>query len=157
MRGPRDFGTGEDSYRPLPALSGRAARPIRDPVVHHSNGGMFGIRQGQWEAEVGLGSGGLSPLAGMEQAPGGPAGQLYDLSKDPGEQYNLYQIYSDVADRLSTLLEKYKSQGYSRPMGPSGTGRPAARSKAWPVRDPRQPDDQQHLWQLQVPAAGVRA
>ena len=107
---------GEDSYNLLPALLGTTTRPVRDAVVHHSNGGMFGIRQGQWKLELGLGSGGFSPPASVEQAPGGPAGQLYDLAKDPGEQYNLYQKYPDVVDRLSTLLEKYKSQGYSRPM-----------------------------------------
>ena len=107
---------GEDSYNLLPALLGTNHGPIRDAIVHHSNQGMFGIRQGHWKLELGLGSGGFSPPEKVEPAPGGPAGQLYDLSKDPAERYNLYQKYPDVVDRLSSLLEKYKSQGYSRPM-----------------------------------------
>ena len=107
---------GEDSYNLLPALLGTNHGPIRDAIVHHSNQGMFGIRQGHWKLELGLGSGGFSPPEKVDPAPGGPAGQLYDLSKDPAERYNLYQKYPDVVDRLSSLLEKYKSQGYSRPM-----------------------------------------
>ncbi len=106
----------EDSYDLLPALLGTATRPIRDAIVHHSNMGMFAIRQSNWKLELGLGSGGFSAPQTIEQAPGGPAGQLYDLSKDPDEKYNLYQKYPAVVDRLSTLLERYKKQGYSRPM-----------------------------------------
>ncbi len=109
-------GAGEDSYNLLPSLLGTSSRPIRDAIVHHSNDGMFSIRQGDWKLELGLGSGGFSPPAMVERAPGGPSGQLYDLSKDPGEQYNLYQKYPDIVDRLTTLLERYRRQGYSRPM-----------------------------------------
>jgi arylsulfatase A len=107
---------GEDSYNLLPAMLGTAGGPIRDAIVHHSNEGMFAIRQGQWKLELGLGSGGFSPPREVAQAPGGPAGQLYDLSKDPAERYNLYQKYPEIVDKLSSLLEKYKRQGYSRPM-----------------------------------------
>ena len=107
---------GEDSYDLLPALLGTNTRPIREAVVHHSNQGMFGIRQGQWKLELGLGSGGFSQPQNVEPAPGGPAGQLYDLSKDAAEQDNLYQKYPEVVDRLASLLERYKRQGYSRPM-----------------------------------------
>ena len=106
---------GEDSYNLMPELLGPPAKPVREAIVHHSNGGMFAIREGTWKLELGLGSGGFSPPSTVEQAPGGPAGQLYDLSKDPEERYNLYQKRPEVVDRLATLLEKYKSQGYSRP------------------------------------------
>jgi arylsulfatase A len=107
---------GEDSYNLLPALLGTNTGPIRDAIVHHSSMGMFAIREGRWKLELGLGSGGFSPPQKADPAPGGPAGQLYDLSNDPGENYNVYQRYPEVVDRLSTLLEKYKTQGYSRPM-----------------------------------------
>jgi len=107
---------GEDSYDLLPGLLGTNTRPIREAVIHHSNQGMFGIRQGQWKLELGLGSGGFSLPQNVEPAADGPAGQLYDLSKDPAEQDNLYQKYPDVVDRLASLLERYKRQGYSRPM-----------------------------------------
>jgi hypothetical protein len=35
----------EDSYDLLPALLGRARSPVRQAVVHHSNLGMFSIRE----------------------------------------------------------------------------------------------------------------
>ena len=111
---PRD--AGEDSFDLLPALTGTARAPIREAVVHHSNLGMFSIRAGNWKLELGLGSGGFSAPAHEDPVPGGPRGQLYDLSKDPAETENLYQKYPDVVARLTALLDRYRQQGYSRPM-----------------------------------------
>lgn len=48
--------------------------------------------------------------------PGRP-GQLYDMEKDPYETNNLWDRYPNVVERLTKLLEKYKKQGHSRPMG----------------------------------------
>ncbi len=107
---------GEDSYNLLPALLGTAKAPIREAIVHHSNDGLFAIRQGNWKLILGLGSGGFSPPQNAEPAPGGPAGQLYDLAADPAENYNLYQRRPEVVERLTALLERYKQQGYSRPV-----------------------------------------
>ena len=107
-------GAGEDSYNLLPALLGRAQAPIRDAIVHHSVEGVFAIRQGNWKLILGLGSGGFSPPVRVEQAVGGPAGQLYDLAADPAENHNLYQKRPDVVARLSALLDKYQSRGHSR-------------------------------------------
>ena len=107
---------GEDSFNLLPELLGPPARAVRDSIVHHSNGGMFAIREGTWKLELGLGSGGFTAPVEVAQAPGGPAGQLYDLSKDPGENFNLYQKHPEVVDRLATLLEKYKESGHTRPL-----------------------------------------
>ena len=75
---------------------------------------MFSIRQGNWKLEEGLGSGGFSAPRTVEPAPGGPTGQLYDLARDPGELHNLYQARTEIVDRLATLLEQYKRQGYTR-------------------------------------------
>lgn len=107
---------GEDSYDLLPALLGRARTPIREAIVHHSNQGMFSIRQGRWKLELGLGSGGFSQPQKVTPAPGGPQGQLYDLASDPAESDNVYQKHPDVVARLTALLDRYKEQGYSRPM-----------------------------------------
>ncbi|MHC4530958.1 MAG: hypothetical protein ACYS18_06865 [Planctomycetota bacterium] len=41
-------------------------------------------------------------------------GQLYDLSRDPGEQHNLWDEKAEVVQRLTELLEKYKEQGHRR-------------------------------------------
>lgn len=107
---------GEDSYDLLPALTGRARGPIREAIVHHSNQGMFSIRAQNWKLELGLGSGGFSAPANAEPAPGGPAGQLYDLATDPAESDNVYLKHPDVVARLTALLDRYREQGYSRPM-----------------------------------------
>ena len=106
----------EDSYNLLPAMLGKQGPPIREAVVHHSNAGMFAIRQGSWKLELGLGSGGFTPPVHIDPAPGGPAGQLYDLEKDPAEEVNLYQQRPEVVARLTALLERYQTQGYSRPI-----------------------------------------
>jgi arylsulfatase A-like enzyme len=106
----------EDSFNLLPALLETSTKPVRDSMIQHSIDGMFSLRQGNWKLEQGLGSGGFSPPRTVEPAEGGPKGQLYDLSTDPGELHNLYQARPDVVDRLATLLETYKRQGYTRPL-----------------------------------------
>jgi len=107
---------GEDTFSMLPAMLGKKGKPIREAVVHHSNQGMFGIRQGDWKLEFGLGSGGFSDPRTEEPKPGGPKGQLYNLASDPVEQNNLWLDKPAEVARLTALLEKYKSQGYSRKM-----------------------------------------
>jgi arylsulfatase A-like enzyme len=107
---------GEDSYNLLPALLGeRPDRPVREAVVHHSGGGMFAVRQGDWKLIEGLGSGGFTPPNREKPKPGGPAGQLYNLADDPGEQTNLYAKRPEVVKRLGELLGRYRKQGHSRP------------------------------------------
>ena len=106
---------GEDSYSLLPALLGKKTKPIREAIVHHSNLGVFGIRQGDWKLELGLGSGGFSDPRTQEPVPGGPQGQLYNLASDPHEEKNLWLEKPDVVARLTALLEKYKKEGRSRP------------------------------------------
>jgi arylsulfatase A len=108
-------GAGEDSYNLLPALLGRARAPIRDAIVHHSNQGVFSIRQGRWKLELGLGSGGFSVPQKVEPSPGGAQGQLYDLAADPAESNSVYLEHPDVVARLTALLDRYRQQGYSRP------------------------------------------
>ncbi len=107
---------GEDSYNLLPAYRGQAKSPIRDAVVHHSNDGMFCIRQGPWKLILGLGSGGFSDPKHEDPKPGGPQGQLYNLELDPGETNNQWLQRRDVVTRLAALLETYKTRGYSRPL-----------------------------------------
>ncbi len=108
---------GQDSYNILPAmLNPGLEKPIRAATVHHSGNGMFAIRQGPWKLIQGLGSGGFTAPRRIEPKPGGPLGQLYNLEQDPGEQNNLWTERPEMVERLSALLERYKQQGYSRPM-----------------------------------------
>ena len=107
---------GEDSYNILPALLGRKTdTPIREAVVHHSSIGMFAIRQGKWKLILGRGSGGFTKPNRVKPKPGEPKGQLYDLDKDPAEKNNVWAQHPEIVQRLTNLLDKYKTQGHSRP------------------------------------------
>lgn len=105
----------EDSYNMLPALLGKANRPIRHAIVSHSGQGLFSIRSGSWKLVLGRGSGGFTKPDRIEPGPGEPAGELYNLAGDPHEDRNLYQQHPEKVEELSALLEKYRRQGYSRP------------------------------------------
>lgn len=108
---------GEDSYDLMPVLLGEPVEgPIREATVHHSVNGLFAIRQGSWKLIEGLGSGGFTQPVSVEPGPGDPLGQLYHLGDDPGETNNLYADHPEVVERLSALLDRYREQGYSRPM-----------------------------------------
>ncbi|HKB37614.1 MAG TPA: hypothetical protein VKD72_14295, partial [Gemmataceae bacterium] len=104
----------EDSESILPVLLREELEwPLHEAVVHHSGGGMFAIRQGDWKLIDGLGSGGFSAPRTEKPKPGGPKGQLYNLAKDPVEKENLYAKEPAVVKRLSALLAKYREQGHS--------------------------------------------
>lgn len=103
---------GEDSVSLLPVMLGTTKEPVRDAVVHHSIRGNFAIRQGQWKLDLCRGSGGWSK-GGISDEPG----QLYDMSKDVGEQKNEYQAHPEIVSRLTKLLEKYVADGRSTPGG----------------------------------------
>jgi len=109
---------GEDSYNILPALLGEELdKPIREAVVHHSSRGYFAIRQGKWKLILCQGSGGNRYKEGPNAIkPDDPPGQLYNMAEDYRERRNLYLEHPDIVARLTNLLEKYKRQGYSRPL-----------------------------------------
>jgi len=103
----------EDSGNILPALLGqKLEKPMREAIVHHSIDGMFAIRQGKWKLILGRGSGGWEGKG----TPTDPQGQLYDMEKDPAEADNLYAKHPKIVERLTALLEKYKTEGRSRPL-----------------------------------------
>jgi arylsulfatase A len=106
---------GEDSFNLLPALNGTATKPIRDAIVHHSNDGLFAIRQGSWKLIFGRGSGGFTPPAREPDVPGAPAGQLYDLASDPAEARDQYTARPEIVARLTALFEQVQKDGRSRP------------------------------------------
>lgn len=108
---------GEDSFTLLPELTGRQSKEAADrpPVVHHSLGGTFAIRDGNWKLVVdNLGSGGFSSPRVVKPKDGGPAGQLYNLTKDPSEKQNVYQEHAQTVKQLRARLNEIKSAGRSR-------------------------------------------
>jgi arylsulfatase A-like enzyme len=110
---------GEDSVSILAALDGRAEKPLREAIVHHSINGSFAIRQGNWKLELCPDSGGWSaPKPGTKQAEGLPPVQLYDLGDDIGETRNVQADHPEIVARLTKLLEKYVADGRSTPGAP---------------------------------------
>jgi arylsulfatase A-like enzyme len=108
-------GEGEDSFSWLGAATGRAATgPVRQSVVHHSSQGMFALRRGEWKLIEGLGSGGFTDPVKQAQAPGGPAGQLYNLAADASESDNLYLRRPDIVKELTAELNGIRDRGRSR-------------------------------------------
>jgi len=109
----------EDSYNQLATLKGdKSEQPIREATVYHSLRGMFAIQEGPWKYIEGQTSGGFKARFELKDAlkknPKLPAGQLYNLDKDPTESNNLYTQQPKKVAELKTLLKRYQDQGYSR-------------------------------------------
>ncbi|MEP5341607.1 MAG: arylsulfatase [Algibacter sp.] len=103
----------EDSYNLWSAYISKKVEPIREAIVHHSYSGMFSIRKNKWKYTPNLGSGGFSKPKSVEAKENQAPGTLYDMFQDPEEKNNLYKKFPLVVKELDTLLEKYKTQGYS--------------------------------------------
>ena len=100
-------GQAEDSRSILPVLLGKDPEPP-GPVAHHSSRGVFALRSGNWKYIEGLGSGGFSAPAVEQAEPGGPAGQLYDLDRDPWEAENRYLQEPGLLEDLKNELRKVR-------------------------------------------------
>jgi arylsulfatase A-like enzyme len=102
----------EDSYNILHYLLGEMPdKPIRKDIIHHSGDGVFSIRKDSWKLILDTEGGGYRnpPVPGMP-------GQLYDMEADPYETTNLWSEKPGKVSELKTLLDKYKSQGHTRPI-----------------------------------------
>lgn len=109
----------EDSVSMLPLMRREARKTTRAAIVHHSVNGSFAVRQGKWKLILCPGSGGWSlPRPPEARKQNLPKVQLYDLSRDLGEQTNLSDHKSEVVNRLTALLQRYVDEGRSTP-GPS--------------------------------------
>lgn len=105
---------GEDSFGFLPLLTGEARTVDRPPVVMHSINGKFAVRRGDWKFLDCRGSGGWS-LAENRVPDGAPAGQLYNLRDDIGEQVNLFQARPEIVSELRAVLGTIRESGRSAP------------------------------------------
>jgi arylsulfatase A len=101
----------EDSFSLVPLLQGEDRALPRAPVIHHSAGGMFSLRDEKWKMVFGNGSG------GRENPRGKPFSKpyfLFDLETDPSETTNVIETYPEVAERLEAKLETIRNSGRSR-------------------------------------------
>jgi arylsulfatase A len=104
---------GEDSFSFWHVLNGDTEKVVRKSMVHHSSGGFYGIRMGDWKFIDGLGSGGFSHPSKLTPEEKGPKGQLYHVKEDALESINLYFQYPEKVAELSTLMKKIISNGHS--------------------------------------------
>ena len=101
-----------DSYSFLPALLGKTNSNPRTSMVTADVNGMHALREGNWKyidntPPEGLSDDRLEKLKEFEP-------QLYDLSKDPGETTNLYNVNPDKVKELSKLLNYIRNADSTR-------------------------------------------
>ena len=101
----------QDSFDFSPLLFGNEKGWKRAPVIHHSGGAMFAIREGDWKLILGSGSGGREQPRGRRfERPY----QLFNLKDDIGEQNDRYREFSDKARELELKALELMSSGSSR-------------------------------------------
>ena len=106
---------GEDSFSIVRSLRGDTDSQVRPSIVHHSLNGTFAVRVGDWKLiEANLGSGGFSAPRVVKPTADSPAGQLYNLKKDPGETDNLWGKHPEVVAQMLAELNKTRDAGRSR-------------------------------------------
>lgn len=129
---------GEDSYDLSNVLLGRPyEKPLREGTVHHSVGGRFAIRKGEWKLIEGAGDGDYprnkkgsidvvtrTPIRDVKsgkwleldyfQKPVDDSFQLYNLKKDPKESRDLSEENPGKVKELKALLDRYRNSGRSR-------------------------------------------
>lgn len=93
---------GEDSVSQLPALLGTAKAAVREATVHQSSRGDLAIRQGPWKA--------IFHNNGKRE--------LFNLATDQSETKDVLTTSSDVAKKLTTLMQSYIDRGRSTPGKP---------------------------------------
>ena len=85
-------------------------RNLTSPRIRSSStipiDGMFAIRRGHWKFIDGKTSGGWS-----KDPPVATGGQLYHLTRDPGETDNRFEAEPKVVAELSALLGKCREGG----------------------------------------------
>ncbi len=99
----RPTGVATDSYSFLPLLDGKPEEYSRPPVIHHSSGGMFALRQGDWKLVLGNGSGGREKPKGK---PFENPYHLFNLKRDRGEENNLIDGESSLARELESAFRE---------------------------------------------------
>ncbi len=90
-----------DGISIAPTLLGRSGQRKHEYLYweFHERGGRVAVRMGQWKAV----------RYNVLNNPNGPV-ELYDLSKDPGEQHDIAGEYPEIAERLCVILGSARSE-----------------------------------------------
>lgn len=118
-----------DSYSMLPLFNDEKSDELRESIIHHSVNGFFAIREGQWKLNVCAGSGGWSyPTEQEAKQMELPWFQLYDITKDAGEQNNLADKHPEKVADLKKLLFDQINNGRST----TGSKQENTKAEGWP-------------------------
>src|SRR5688500_6830003 len=90
---------GEDSVSLLPALQSKTDAPTREGTIHQSMAGDLAIRQGPWKL--------------VFKTDGGR--ELYNLETDLSETKDVLAANSEIAAKLTALMQRYVAEGRSTP------------------------------------------
>jgi arylsulfatase A len=104
----------EDSFSFYPCLKGKKEQ-IRPFTIHHSLGGTFAIRKGDWKLIMATGGGGGWGLPMEKAKTTAKMVQLYNLKDDPGETQNLEETNPEVIVGLANDLAKALHDGRTTP------------------------------------------
>ncbi len=75
------------------------------PVVHHSSGGMFALRDGRWKLVFGNGSG---LRHARHSRPFDRPWELFDMQQDPGESTNVAGAHPELMARMEATLDQIR-------------------------------------------------
>lgn len=107
-----------DSYDLMPVWRDGAPSPRRT-LVHNTVRDVYALRHEQWVL-IAAPSGTHTPVpewyAKAENLPGphGRPGELFDLSRDPGQRQNVYADHPEVVAELSEILNALRAGGQVR-------------------------------------------
>jgi arylsulfatase A-like enzyme len=96
-----------DSRSFLPILKGDLGYQVRDTMILNAKRSAVAFRHRNWKLITTKGPGGFTHWDGKPSDE--PAGQLYDLAKDPSEQNNLWREMPSKVKAMRALLAKEKS------------------------------------------------
>lgn len=96
---------GPDSFSFAPLLRDPGNDFDRPPLICHSAGGMFAVRDGKWKLVAGNGSGGRQQPRGNAFA---EPWVLFDLEQDPGERNDLAATNPSIFAKLKEQLLEIK-------------------------------------------------
>jgi len=106
-------------------FSGRNPRSPHDTIYFYHYDQLEGVRLGKWKYfgklnryvwPVPLDAESLPSAMGKKQL-GNRGPLLYDLSVDPGENYNVINTYPDVAEKMHDILVEWEQQAKKNPRG----------------------------------------
>jgi arylsulfatase A-like enzyme len=90
---------GEDSVSLIPELLGASETGVREATIHQSAAGDLALRQGRWKL--------IFKKGGNRE--------LYDLNSDLSETKDVLTANSEVAAKMTVLMQDYINKGRSTP------------------------------------------